>query len=249
MSNRLPQIVVFQEDELMQVYPYMLPYKMDSNIAIKSIDYDLEDFQNNFKIISKNRPSLSDVYFLHPYKENIYIEQSMAENHLIQEKLALYTKIASLVGASQVKTYVRFEEAKSYELDVEGNLNYKVVTVSAEYKEKQEQRFSESIDDVSQYVRKDNYNLHKNIDEIYELINKNNLNHEIQLKSLVEGRDDRRGGVQLTNKSIKLELTSEVNSLYQLSAKITSPVFKVNANLKESLKAVNRLFLELHFEF
>ncbi|MCA4806455.1 hypothetical protein [Myroides odoratimimus] len=249
MNNNLPKVVLFQDDEVSQVYDFMLPYNLGTNTKIKSIDYDLIDFQNTYTIIGNKNASTSDVYFLHPYKENTYVEQSIAENYLIEEKIALYGEIASLLGATKVNSFVKFEEAREYLIDANGNMKYNVIEVDVKYKEQQESKYSKSIEIADTYIQADNFDLNRNLDHAYALVEKYNLSHEVQLKSLVEGRDSRRSGMLQKTKRIKTELTSEINSLYEASVKINSPIFTVNANLKESMKKVSRLSVELEFIF
>lgn len=248
MSNKLPQVVLFQNDEIALNYRYKLPYELDKNIAIKSIEYDLEDF-SKYELINNGRVFESDVYLLHPYKDNTYIEQSLMESYLINEKLNLYSRIASLLGANQVRTYVEFVESESYVLNADGSLKVKIVELSVEYKEQETKKYTKSIEISNTYSQSENFNLHKNIDDIYRMISKYNLSREVQLVSLVEGRDDRKGGVMQKTKRIRTELTTEVNNLYQLSAKVTTPIFNVNFNLKKSLERVNKLMVELEFIF
>lgn len=45
MNNNLPQVILFQEDEKALNYRYKLPFQLDVNVSIKSIEYDVEEFK------------------------------------------------------------------------------------------------------------------------------------------------------------------------------------------------------------
>lgn len=249
MKNKLPEVVVFQDDENALNCRFKIPYSLGNEIAVKSIEYDLDDFKEKHTLIGNKRTSVGDVYFLHPYKDNTYVEQSVIENYLFEEKIGLYVRVAALLGAKSIETNVSLEQTCIYELGVDGKVSYKVVELGVDYKEKVEQNLSKICNVKEYHIQGEDFDLYKNLDEIYKMIKKYNLHHERSLINLIESRDNRESKVQLVAKNATTELTQELNQLYELSAKLSSPVFSLSAGFTEKIKKINTIKISLHFEF
>jgi len=249
MKNNLPKVVLFQEDEKADNYRYKLPFILNSDIAIKSIEYDVEEFTNNGIKLIGPRPTKDAVYYLHPYKNNEYIHESLGEMYLLEEKMNLYRRVGALLGAKFISTKVVSTESKKLEIDIEGKLRVKIVNTgtSVNYSEHSKyQRFQITKEEIE---FKDNFDLNKNIDELRVMIDTLNLHHELGIISLIEGRDSRDSGVSLKSRNVSSEISSEYNSLLEISVQLSAPVFSVGANFKRSLETLNKLNVEIDFEF
>jgi hypothetical protein len=248
MANN-PQIVIFQEDEKALNYRYKLDYPTGPNILVKSLEHDYEEFKEKNKIISNNRVNDKTVYFLHPYKDNVYVDESIGENYFLEEKLELYKRAASLLGAKSISTKVSLMERQSITTDANGEVNYNAIKLEAGSKSKIENNYKNSLEIFEEFETQDNFNKERNIDDLYKFIETNNLDHELGLVTLIERRDSRQSGTLLTKRTVKSEITSEYNNLLEVSAKLNSPVFSVSGGYKRKLQEVNTLMVDIEFIF
>lgn len=249
MANNLPQVILFQEDEKALNYRYKLPFQLNSEVVIKSIEYDVEDLKDKRIKFVGPRPTKDAIYYLHPYKDNEYVHESLDEMYFLQEKLDLYRRVGSLLGAKSISTKVVLTESKKLEIDFEGKLQVKVVKIESSVKSSEESKYRNSLEISEKYNHKENFDLNKNIDELRCLIDKLNLHHELQIISLIDARDSRNSGVELSKRRVQSEISSEYNRLLEVSAQLSSPVFSVGANFKRSLETLNKLNVDIEFEF
>jgi hypothetical protein len=247
MTNN-PQIVIFQEDEKALNYRYKLKYPAGPNIQVKSLEYDFKEFASSNKLIG-NRPDHNTIYFLHPYKNNVYVNENLGENYFLEEKLELYKRAAALLGAKSISTKVSLKESRSISTDVNGEVKYNLISLDGNVKSEVENNYKNSLEIFEEFETQENYNKTKNIDELKFFIETNNLNHEIGLVSLVDGRDSSQSGTLLTKRTVKSEITMEYSNLLEASAKLNSPVFSVSGGYKRKLQEVNTLMVDIEFTF
>lgn len=249
MSKNIPQIILFQEDEKALNYRYKLNYPTGTNIQVKSLEHDYEEFAETNKIISNNRVDDKTLFFLHPYKNNVYLNESLGENYFLEEKLELYKRTASLLGAKSISTKVTFKESRSISTDSHGEVQYNLISIEGEVKSDIENNYKNSLEIKEEFEPQDNFNKDKNIIELKKFIEDHNLHHEIGLLSLIEGRDSSQSGTLLTKRTVKSEITSEYNKLLEVSAKLNSPVFSVSGGYKNKLKEVKTIYIDIDFIF
>jgi len=249
MKNNLPKVVLFQEDEKADNYRYKLPFILNSDIAIKSIEYDVEEFTNNGIKLIGPQPTKNAIYYLHPYKNNEYIHESLGEMYFLEEKMNLYRRVGALLGAKYISTEVVLSESKKLEIDIEGNLRIKVVNAGTNINYSEQSKYQIFQVTKEEIEFKDNFDLNKNIDELRAMIDKLNLHHELGIISLIEARDSRDSGVSLKSRKVSSEISSEYNSLLEVSVQLSAPVFNVGANFERSLETLNKLNVEIDFEF
>ena len=244
-----PQIIIFQEDEKALNYRYKLKYPTGPNIQVKSLEHDYEEFKEKNKIISNNRVNDKTLYFLHPYKDNVYVDESLGENYFLEEKLELYKRAASLLGAKSISTKISLKERQSITTDVNGEVNYNSIKLEVESKSEIENSYKNSLEIYEEFETQDNFNKERNIEDLYKFIETHNLDHELGLVTLIERRDSRQSGTLLTKRTVKSEITSEYNNLLEVSAKLNSPVFSVSGGYKRKLQEVNTLIVDIEFIF
>jgi len=243
-----PQIVIFQEDEKALNYRYKLPYPAGPNIQVKSLEYDLDEFKKTNKLIG-NRPDHNTIYFLHPYKNNVYLNESLGENYFLDEKLELYKRAAALLGAKSISTKVSLNETRTITTDANGEIKYNLISLEGKVKSEKENNYKNSLEIYEEFETQDNYNKDKNIEELRCFIDGYNLHHEIGLISLIDGRDSSQSGTLLTKRTVKSEITFEYSNLLEASAKLNSPVFSVTGGYKRKLEEVNTLVVDIEFTF
>lgn len=249
MNNNLPQVILFQEDEKALNYRYKLPFQLNSNISIKSIEYDVDEFKNNGIKLIGPQPTKDAIYYLHPYKKNEYVHESLGEMYFLEEKMNLYRRVGALLGAKYISTEVVLLESKKLEIDIEGNLRIKVINAGTDINYSEQSKYQNFQVTKEKIGFEDNFDLNKNIDALRIMIDKRNLHHELGIISLVEGRDSRDSGVSLKSKKVNSEISSEYNSLLEVSAQLSAPVFSVGSNFKRSLETLNKLNVNIEFEF
>lgn len=249
MENNLPQVILFQEDEKALNYKYKLPFQLDSNVVVKSIEYGVEDLKDKGVKLVGPRPTKDTIYYLHPYKDNEYVHESQGEMYFLKEKLDLYRKVGYLLGAKSISTKVILSESKKISIDVEGKLQIKLIKAESNVHFSEQSKYKSSLEISEKYNQKENYDLNKNIDELRIIIDKLNLHHETDITSLIDARDSRTSGVELSERKVKSEISSEYNRLLQVSAQLSSPVFSVGVDFKRSLETLNKLNINIEFEF
>lgn len=251
MNKHLPEVILFQEDEKALGYMYELAPKnqLPNSVVIKSVDYDVEDFTSSELSIIGKRPTIGSVYFLHPYKKNTYVHDSLDKNYFLAEKVDLFKRVGQLLGAKSIKTNVKLIESRKVTNAGEGKGSYALVEVEADVKTEKE-KFDKSCYEISDsYILEQEFNLNKNIDELRLFINENYLRHETDLVSLIDARDSRISGTKLVTRKVKSELSSEYNSLLETSLSIKNPIFTASANFNRNVETLNVLTIDIDYEF
>lgn len=249
MSQNLPEVVLFQNDEK------SLGYKFEENapqlspkIEIKSIDYDAEDFIKNFELIG-GKPEENSVFYLNPYKSNTYVHESKADKYFLAEKIALYRLVAYYLGATKVESIVTIDEQAILSTDKEGNLSYKFVKAKVRTKKEMEESYFETCHITEDFKLNENYDIKNGIILCEKLIIDNNLQGETELILLLKTRHSELVGSQSTKKTINTEISSEYNSLLEVSATLTSPIFSVSGSFTRSVKTLNKIRVAITFTF
>lgn len=248
-----PKVVIFQEDEKSLNYKWLLPENSQFNrkpIAIKSFEYDKEDFLNNNVVIIDNKNfDLDTVFYLHPNKNNTYIEQSRFEDYIFKEKIYRYIQMAQKLGAKKVNFTAELLESKKLETEVDGSASYKIVEVSGEYKKIAEEKFKKTYIDNTEYLPSENYSLVRSYEEAMQWIKDENLYFDQDLCHFVESRNPKTENL-LTKKTLSTKLTQETNELLEISANLTvGLVFSLKANFKENIVNLKELLLKMEVEF
>ncbi|KIA89576.1 hypothetical protein [Kaistella jeonii] len=250
MNEQIPEIILFQKDENALGYKYQLPTKnqLSSSIEVKSIDYDVEDFSQNFELIG-GRPKENSVYYLHPYRKNTYVHESQGENYFIAEKIALYRKIGFYLGAKKIDTKITFKKEKRLITNADGTISYNLVDAEIKIKTEKEEKYKEEYEIHEDVELQDNFDLKKNLMDCRKFIKDHYLGHETELLSLIDFRDSSESGVLLTKKNVITEITSEYNNLLEISAKLSSPVFSVSTNFKSKIETLNIVNIDITYNF
>lgn len=250
MSDKRPkQVLLFQEDEKALGYQYEIPRTLSMrDIDVKSIDYDVEEVNKNFTLVGA-QPTENSVYYLHPYKKNTYVHESLGEDYFLKEKLALYIKVGYLIGAKTIVTKVISSESKKREIDANGECRYKVIEGDLNINHTTTESYKKSLEISKTFEHKDNFDLDKNIDKLRKMIDMFNLHHETNMISMIDARDSRNSGTILKTEHVKSEITSEYNKILDISAKLSNPVFSVSAGFKDNLEIINKIKVDIRFEF
>lgn len=251
----LPKVVIFQEDEKSKNYIWRLPEDSDFNrkpIAVKSFEYDKDEFlKSNVVVIANKNFDLDTVFYLHPNKENVYIEQSKFENYIFNENIHRYIQMAQKLGAKKVNLTVELLEVRKLNVKAEGSIDAKAIAITGEFKKDVEEKFKKTYINNNEYTPSGNYDLVKNYKEALEWIDKENLYFDQDLVHFVKSRNPEIGNL-LTKQELSIQLTQETNQLLEISASLTAgvvPVFKLKAGFKESVSMQKDMLLKIDLEF
>lgn len=173
MSKNMPQMVLFQDDEKALNYRYKLDYPTGSDIQIFSLEHDYDEFVKTKKLIG-GRVNNQTLYFLHPYKTNEYLNESLGEDYFLKEKLELFHTIAYKLGAKSISTKVSFEETHAIETDHNGKARFKVVSLESDVKRKIENEYKKYLEISDKFTLQDNFDMDKNISELRKFIEDHN---------------------------------------------------------------------------
>lgn len=249
----LPKVVLFQEDEKSKNYKWSLPEGSDFNrkpIAIKSLEYDKEEFLNNNEVVIANKNfDLDTVFYLHPNRENVYIEQSQFEGHIFKEKILRYIQMAQKLGAKKANLTAELIETRKLKINANGSVEYKVAKLEGELKREIEEKFRETYINNNEYIPSENYDLAKNYEEALEWIEKENLYFDQDLVHFVKSRNPEIGNL-LSKQELKTQLTQDTNQLLEISASLTvGSIFKLKGGFRESVSSQKDLLLKIELEF
>ncbi|WP_099364951.1 hypothetical protein [Sphingobacterium sp. 1.A.4] len=248
-SLNTPEVILFKTDEAALNYRYKIPYALDPTISVKSIDYENNYFkENNLEVIG-GLPKLNSIYYKHPYEQNKYVSADQGELYFLKQKMALYRMVGTRLGAKKIKTIICSSKYQSQKLDLDSKGSVKIV--SGELKIKKDR--NESTEQVLMVERScevlPTFDIDKNIAFLKDYFDRNNLYHEVDLLTLIEGRSFNETGVITKSEKSRSEVTHEFNSLVKKGLELTHPAFNLSADYQSSVQTINKLVLEIEFEF
>lgn len=249
----LAKIVIFQEDEKAINYLWGLPDNSQLNrkpIAVKSFEYDKQDFLDNNEVIINNKNfDLDTVFYLHPNKDKVYIEQSRFEDYIFRDKIFRYIQMAQKLGARKVNFTAELLTLRKMEIKTDGSISYPTFKLDGEYKKATEEKFRKTYIDNTEYIPSENYDLVKNFNEAKQWIKDENLFFDQELVHFVNSRNPETGNL-LSKKILSTRLSQETNELLEISANLTvGSVFSLKANFKEDVSNLKELLLKMEIEF
>ncbi|WP_426092363.1 hypothetical protein [Flavobacterium sp. DSR3-2] len=242
-------VVLVTSDEKSKSYKWEDNREKIQAIDVISADYGWEHnkfFQGNEFI--GLIPNTEQVFLKSPFEQNKFVEIEKAEEYLFAKKISLYKNIVFLLGAKDFTAIAEFIEEKTISKEGSIDVSYvPVVEISAKAKEETEKKIA------AEYELKDNFEDNEDFesfdrvrayDEAKEIIKNNNLENEFDLVDLVEFRNPKHQK-KIGSRTVKLKLTTELNALIELSAKINvmGGVFGLDASFKTKTKSIKKIIL------
>lgn len=218
--------------------------KLSPNLAVVSLDNirDMEKHEVKFKTNS----SLCDGMTLvkHPYIANCYMDVNLAEDTLFKDKLNCIGRVVKLLGVKEFTAKATFMEANTRELDIQGNVHYKVVDVRASYKKSQEEKYAEEYKLNESY---DGIFTKENYEKAKKLVSQYNLD---ELKYILDQRNPDDNNT-LREREVRIELSKELNSMTEcaFSLNVLKGVFTLNAITKETISTQKKVILKTKLVF
>ena len=235
-------------------------YKWENNSEVlKAIDVISADYGwvgdkfENFEFIGLI-PNTEQVFLKSPFEKNKYVEIEKSEEYFFAKKISLYKNIAFLLGAKDFTANAEFIEEKRIS-DV-ANLNVSYVPyggVEGNYKKETELKIASEYSLAENFESKGEYltlDRERAYNEAMEIIKNNNLTNEIDLMDFVDFRNPKHQS-QLKSRKVKLKLTSELNTLIEMSAKIKvmENVFNLEAGFKSTTESLKKIILSTEVNF
>lgn len=247
-------VVLVTSDEKSKSYKWE-----DNSEKIKAIDVISADYgwaSNTFEGIEFVGliPNTEQVFLKSPFEDNKYVEIEKSEGYFFTKKISLYKNIAFLLGAKDFSANAEFIEEKKMSKDVNLNVSYSPVGgLSTDYKKEMESKISSEYVLTENFESKDDYatlDRERAYNEAMEIIKNNNLTNEIDLIDFVDFRNPKHQS-QLKSRTLKLMLTTELNTLIELSAKINimEDVFNLEAGFKTRTESLKKIILSTEVNF
>lgn len=247
-------VVLVASDEKSKSYKWE-----DNSEKIKAIDVISGEYgrKNNlfegFEFVGKI-PNTEQVFLKNPFEENKFIEIGKAEEYFFRKKISLYSNIIFKLGAKNFSAKAEFIEEKEMSKDANLNISYLPAGgLSAEYKEETSSKIA------SEYTLQDSFEDNENnksfdriraYNEALKIIKENNLTNEDDLCDFVRFRNPNEQS-KIISRTLKLKLTSELNTLIELSAKINvmDGVFGLESGFKTKTKSLKTIILTTEVNF
>ncbi|WP_264521160.1 hypothetical protein [Flavobacterium sp. N1994] len=242
-------VVLVTSDEKSKSFKWEENSEKIKAIDVISSDYgwDENDFFQGNKFIGLI-PNTEQVFLKSPFEQNKFVEIEKAEEYFLTKKISIYKNIIFALGAKDFSAKAEFIEEKEFTKDADFNVSYMPIGgLSAEYKEEtikkieSEYKLSNIFEDNE---NNDSFDRTRAYNEAMEIVHRYNLTNEDQLLDLVEFRNP-KAQKKLSTETVQLKLTSELNTLLELSAKINvmDGVFGLEAGFKTKTKSLKKIIL------
>lgn len=233
-----PAIAYKWEPEYGEVRPEMqvLPYSF--------IDEYKKKYNLQFEVGQRLAPGVMMVK--HPYLANTYVDIVNFEENMIKYKFDCMKTIAKKLGAKQVSTKISMSDCSTRDFEVEGDVGYKWVEASLDYKNSQMERLSkkyENVDTTEGEITEQTYQ------EAKELAAQSGLINDSDIKDLLIFAEP---GSSIKNKTkhITIDISSESNRSKEIAFSLKAmKMFNLNAEIKETICKKMNLSLEIDILF
>ncbi len=248
-QQQLKDVILVTSDEKSLSYKWDEKSKNLKGIQVISEDYDLENLQKEIKFIGIQSDK-EQVFVKDPFDKNTYVEITKAEKHFFKNKIKNYKKIALLLGAKSFSAKAEFIEENKFTTDATGNISHTVVDIDIALKKELSSKFDDTYNLNSALNPIENFNRQRGFEEANDLVKKLNFYNEIDIVGLIENNDPTLQSREV-QQNVKLELTSELNDLLEMSFKLNAmgSVFGLGASFKSTTQSVKKIILETEIIF
>lgn len=182
-----------------------------------------------------------------PFYPDRYYDIKSAEDMIIREKIGALSKIAQKLGASKIVGHVELLEEEELDKCVNGQIKYKAVELSANYKEVEQQRYN------SRYELADTFPNAIFTEETYKdalaLLNDFNL-QDPEIKDLVDMRQPGELNT-IGSQKVHVAISEEINAAKEFAASLTvmGEVFKLGVNTSKTISRKKTFVYETEIIF
>lgn len=204
----------------------------------------LDDKSFNFPDLDKDDIKDGLILIQSAYDENKYVKLSNFEDSSIKDKIHMFCKFAQALGAKKVSCNFSSEDYLEQKLNRSNGIGFEDIKLKAEYRKK-----------VCEEIKK-NYSVLKVFtgnpdvpyDDIKEEFSKNHLLDDRDIKDLFDARYPKNGNIVQFQK-VRVELTKEINSLYEIMFSIAQLQLEGTVELKNMISKKKTIIFEFEIEF
>ena len=226
---------------------------LDNRIQVVSIN-DIDDYLkcDNIELVDVPRVYEGQILMRHPFAPNKYVDASMSQVKLFQDKVNRMGLILQRMGVKSIKGRAQYIESQKREFGINGNVgvNYDGVNVGlgASYQNDKSKRDFSSIKIHKEYP---NAQLTQ---ELYlqavATAKQYGLYNDSQINSLIKSRNPELGSNVQGRERVSIELSKEYNELTGIAFSLNAmEVFKLGGGYKENIETVNTVKIDLDITF
>lgn len=222
--------------------------KLSSRVQIIS-EKDLQTLSNDGQLTIPRDVYVGDVLLKHPYEANTYIKAEDAAHKIRAAKLHNIIEIVQCLGAKSYKIVGAWNKVEDRKLDVNGDVEYKVVKIGTEiHKENEIKELVEM--DLSGQIDGARIISEKSFHEAEEMAKQYGLWEDEGIKSLIRSRNPDKE-YPIINKEYCFNIASEENSRFDaaFSLNVMKGVFDLKASVKSTISRKESLRLSFVFDF
>ena len=245
MVNNLPKVIKIETSERAISYQWDENYKkLDPHIAV----LDLTSIEKMKDVCFSTYPTIGDVFVLHPYEDNQYINILDIEN-IKNSKFYKYSEIAQQLGAISYEIEFAKKVNEKASISVEGNIDVKPyvdMSVDLQNKKKFEEEFGFKMKSGLKGVKVIS---RKSFEKAKELVRNYNLEFDEQIKSLIKKRDPENENLY-DFENVQCRLSKEINSTLDIAMSLgVLNVFELDAKIKKNMEYREDVTFNIKFLF
>lgn len=245
MENNIKPILQIESDAVAYQVNHNFYDLPDSNIRVCSLK-DVKQLQRDGVIPPDTQIRIGETLLKSPY-DSKYIPIRDYEFVVTKDKINHIATIAQYLGAISVDIAAGWANDEERTIDVNGNVNYKVVNVNGGYKK------IDAVDIKSRYqVQMGNlqgpFNV-KTYQRAIEYAREHRINDDSDIQSLFRARDICQGLVYGGDRKVTMEMSNDLNRNLEIAAKlqVMPNIFSLDTSFKEITK--NRKIFKIEFIF
>jgi len=225
------QLILFVDDALAHgvkqaYYPEVLDSVNSSNVKIVGLSASI-GFQHEYLITPKE----NEMFIFNPYSSNYLSLDDDIEMKYLQSKFYCFQRLFCIFGALKFEGEVSKIEEKEVELDINGNISSKLVSLSvgAQFTKK------ETLNQTLKISRSFEEKTIKNLNEIKKYVQENSLGSELFIHNLLKECEYQNGlkGVQ----EVSSHFSNDLNSTLDIGLKLgCCGLFDLSSNVRYKLK-------------
>lgn len=245
MVHNLPQVIKVETPERVKSYRWDENIKqLDSHVAV--LDLDSIDKMKNVSF--SNHPAIGDVFVLHPYAANKYINILEIDN-IKNSKFYAYSEIAQQLGALSYEIELAKKITEKATISVDGNIvvkPYGDLSAGIQNEKKFEEEFGFKMKSELNGVKVIS---NQSFEKAKELVCKYNLESDDMINSLINKRDPSNENLY-NSENIQCKLSKEINSALNIAFSLSLlSVFEIDTKIKKTLENREDIVLNIKFVF
>lgn len=245
MVHNLSKVIKIETPERVKSYRWDENInQLDPHVAV--LDLDSIDKMKNVSF--SNYPAIGDVFVLHPYAANKYINILEIDN-IKNSKFYAYSEIAQQLGALSYEIELAKKINEKVTINVDGNIvvkPYGDLSASIQNEKKFEEEFGFKMKSELNGVKVISA---QSFEKAKELVRKYNLESDDMINSLINKRDPSNENLY-NSEIIQCKLSKEINSALDIAISLNRlSVFEIDTKIKKTMENRENIVLNIKFVF